>query len=69
MEKGQIRRGFKPLASQIEGKAKYIADCNSCIDWDDRMGCQNPNVLKYDMIEEGSRIYCTYWSNQLRRDD
>lgn len=61
MKQGQFKRGFKPLASQVEGKEKYVANCESCASWDENDGCMNPNVLKYDLIEEDNRIYCLYW--------
>lgn len=68
MKPGEFKRGFKHFTKHIDGKEKYIASCTSCADWDDKEGCQNPNVLAYDMIDEDNRTYCNYWRTGRREN-
>lgn len=71
MDKGQIKRGFKPFRKQIEGNnsaLRNIRECKTCKyfnkpEEEKEDVCTNNAVTKYDMTyEESGKTYCTYWA-------
>lgn len=65
-DKPLFTRGYKELLEQQKKKARFIRHCNSCAFYFADKGekeeyCQNTNVLSYDVVQEGSNIFCHYW--------
>lgn len=59
-------RGYSELLEQQKKKSRYIKHCNSCASYYADKGeteeyCQNNNVLPYDVVQDGSNIFCHYW--------
>lgn len=59
-------RGYSECRKRVEKGSKFTNSCFNC-DWyfkadgDREELCQNPEVLKYDMIVTESGIYCNRW--------
>jgi hypothetical protein len=77
MEKGQIKKGFKPFRKQIEGNnsaLRNVRDCKTCKSFyrdeeSEEEICHNSGVTKYDMTtEESGKTYCTYWMPDWHKD-
>ena len=65
-----FQRGYEEVRNRI-GKSKYIMSCFNCEhffrDIDDHEEvCQNPQVLKYDMVVTPTNIYCNHWELSYR---
>lgn len=61
-----ITRGYKEVIEVMKKKAKFIRHCNSCHYFykskgDEEELCQNDSVLEYDIIVDGTTIFCHYW--------
>ena len=68
----QFTRGYSGTREKVSKKSKYTMSCFNCeycykLREDAEELCQNPEVLKYDMIVEGDVVYCNQWS-MVRRD-
>lgn len=62
----KFERGFKPVRDKVSKGSKYTMSCYNCdyfyqTEEDEEEVCQNPNVLKYDMVVTTSSIYCNRW--------
>jgi len=79
MERGELKRGFKPLEHKLKDTKglKSIRDCNNCFymysDGESKEEyCHNNGVTSYDMCEESNKKYCTFylppWSNKEREE-
>lgn len=68
MEKGQVKRGFKHFRNTIKNNPKAIKNIRSCTScmyfYEDDLGecCHNNSVTKFDVVEDGERVYCSYWT-------
>lgn len=63
-----FKRGYTELNERLEKRSKYTMSCYNCMYFyqtkeDVEEVCQNPNVLKYDMVVDENNIYCNQWSN------
>ena len=61
-----FNRGFKEVRQRVEKGSKYTTSCFNCEYYYQAVGdktevCQNPEVLKYDMVVSETSIYCTKW--------
>lgn len=72
----KFRRGYdvfhKPY-SNPRSRAS-LACCFSCDFFYQAEGdlcelCQNGSVLKYDMVVNGNRVFCSYWKGVWEDDD
>ena len=59
-------RGYDTARDRARQHAKIICTCFNCDyyyqgKYDTLEVCQNPEVLQYDMVVEGNRIYCIQW--------
>lgn len=61
-------RGYEPFhESYFNLRVRpLIINCFSCkyfyqSEEDEKELCQNPEVLMYDMVLDGNRIYCNFW--------
>lgn len=77
MEKGQVKKGFKPFRKQIEGSnsaLRNVRECKTCKyfsndEESEEEICHNNSVSKYDMTtEESGKTYCTYWTPDWHKD-
>lgn len=65
-------RGFKPVRERVGKGSKYTMSCYNCDYFYQSFGdreevCQNPNVLKYDMVVTANNIYCNRWKMCRRK--
>lgn len=68
-----FNRGFSEVRQRVEKGSKYTMSCYNCDYYYQAVGdikemCQNPNVLKYDMVVSETSIYCTKWELAKRRN-
>lgn len=67
-------RGYSPVRQKLEKGSKYTMSCFNCEHYYQASGdktevCQNPEVLKYDMVVTETSIYCTKWELSKRKSD
>lgn len=65
MKKGEVKRGFNQMRKMIRDRpssVQYIANCLYCLHYDEEKGCTNGNVTLYDVVQDGDREFCSYWS-------
>ena len=65
-KKTLFNRGFNEVRHRVEKGSKYTMSCYNCDHYYQAVGdktevCQNPEVLKYDMVVTETSIYCTKW--------
>ena len=63
-EKRVRARGFNQFRKVVRdkaGTARAVANCKSCQYLNANDECTNPNVSKYDIVEEDNKMYCVYW--------
>ena len=63
----KFTRGYSESRERLKRTAKYSRSCFNCDYYYQSVGdtsevCQNPNVLKYDMVVTDNNVYCTYWT-------
>ena len=63
-----FKKGFESVRERITtGRtSKYVMSCFNCNHYFKAPGdveelCQNSQVLKYDIIVDGGRVYCSFW--------
>lgn len=66
-------KGYKTVRDRISNGSKYTMSCYNCNyfyqDFDDTEEvCQNPEVLKYDMVVTPTNIYCNRWRITNRKE-
>lgn len=59
-------RGYRPIRDKISKRSRFTMSCYNCSYYYQAVGdkeevCQNPNVLKYDMVITDTSIYCNQW--------
>lgn len=58
----------------MKSNSRFTMSCFNC-DWyyqsdnDNKEVCQNPHVLKYDMVVTAERVYCLQWKLTSRRSN
>lgn len=65
-------RGYNDVRKRIEKGSHFIKSCFNCAYYYQAVGdkeevCQNPDVLKYDMVITDSSIYCNRWAMSPRK--
>lgn len=68
----KFSRGYKEVRDRVSKGSKYTMSCYNCDyfyqDFNDKEEvCQNPNVLKYDMVITSTSIYCNHWKMNKRK--
>lgn len=68
----KFSRGYKPVREKVSKGSKYTMSCYNCEYYYQELGdkeemCQNPNVLKYDMVITQTSIYCNRWKMCRRK--
>lgn len=68
----KFTRGYKAVHEKVSKGSKYTMSCYNCDyyyqdDGDEEEVCQNPNVLKYDMVVTQTSIYCNRWKMCKRK--
>ena len=66
-----FERGYHEVRDKIGKGGKYTMSCFNCEHFfrdigDDEEVCQNPRVLKYDMVVTQNNIYCNLWELTYR---
>lgn len=66
VKKPVFSRGYREVRQRVEKGSKYTMSCYNCEHYYQAVGdktevCQNPEVLKYDMVVTETSIYCTKW--------
>ena len=66
-----FNRGFSPVRAKLSKGSKYLISCYNCDYFykgkdDTEEVCQNPEVLKYDMVVNETSIYCSKWTMTKR---
>lgn len=69
----KFNRGYKEVRDRVSKGSKYTMSCYNCEYFyqdfgDDEEVCQNPGVLKYDMVITPTNIYCNKWKMNKRQD-
>lgn len=69
----KFTRGYDLVREKLSKGSKYTMSCYNCEyfyqDFGDKEEvCQNPNVLKYDMVVTATNIYCSRWKLNKRSD-
>lgn len=67
-------RGYKESREKLNKNSHYSRSCFNCYHYFQASGdkeeiCQNPNVLKYDMVITESSIYCLKWEPSSSNKD
>lgn len=67
----KFSRGYKDVRERVSKCSKYTMSCYNCEYFyqdfnDEEEVCQNPNVLKYDMVVTTTNIYCNHWKMNKR---
>lgn len=65
-------RGYDPVREKVSKGSKYTMSCYNCEYFYQEIGddcemCQNPNVIKYDMVVTTNNIYCNKWKMSKRQ--
>lgn len=60
-------RGYSPVREKLLKKSRFTMSCYNCGYYYQAVGdkeevCQNPDVLKYDMVVTDNNIYCNRWA-------
>lgn len=63
-----FNRGYSELNDRLEKRSRYTMSCFNCDYFyqtaeDEEEVCQNPTVLKYDMVVSENNVYCNQWTN------
>lgn len=58
--------GFRSVRDKVDRGSSYIKSCYNCDYYYQASGdktevCQNPAVLRYDMVVTETSIYCNQW--------
>lgn len=66
VKKSVFNRGYNEVRQRVEKGSRYTMSCYNCDYYYQAVGdktevCQNPEVLKYDMVVTETSIYCTKW--------
>ncbi|AEZ50492.1 hypothetical protein F400_gp045 [Bacillus phage BCD7] len=64
MKKGERKRGFNQFSKHLRdspSKAKHVANCQSCVFFNDDDECENTSVTEWDLVKEENRTYCVFW--------
>lgn len=73
-KKPLFNRGFSEVRQRVEKGSRFTMSCFNCDYYYQAVGdrtevCQNPNVLKYDMVVSETSIYCTKWELAKRANN
>lgn len=65
-EKRLFTRGYSDIRNRLSKNSRFTQSCYNCEYYyqtamDKEEVCQNPDVLKYDMVITESNIYCNRW--------
>lgn len=63
---GTTSRGYRESRIRTDKGAKFTRSCFNCDYYyktmdDEGEVCQNPNVTRYDIVSDGTKVYCSYW--------
>lgn len=64
--KPSFSRGYDVSRDLVQKNPYYLRSCFNCQYYMQDSGdteevCQNPDVISYDMVVEGNRVYCLKW--------
>lgn len=67
-------RGYSDVRERVSKNSRFTMSCYNCEYFYQAVGdttevCQNPDVLKYDMVVTESSIYCNRWKLCSRKQD
>lgn len=65
-------RGYDDVRRKVEKGSRFTMSCYNCDFFYQAVGdkeevCQNPDVLKYDMVVTETSIYCNRWCLTQRK--
>lgn len=65
-------RGYSEVRQRVEKGSRFTMSCYNCDYFYQAVGdkeevCQNPDVLKYDMVITETSIYCNRWTLTKRK--
>ena len=66
MKKDVFNHGYNSVRAKVESGSVYLKSCYNCDYYYQAVGdktevCQNPTVLRYDMVVTETSIYCNQW--------
>lgn len=61
-----LSRGYSSIREKVTKSARYMRACENCKFYfqtteDEEEVCQNPEVLEFDICQDGDRVYCAFW--------
>lgn len=70
-DRPMFTRGYKDSRERLAKNPHFSRSCSNCDFYFQAVGdktecCQNPNVLKFDMVFSENNVYCVHW-NQSKR--
>ena len=65
-KKSMFTKGYSDVRQRVEKGSRFTMSCYNCdyyyqASGDNEEVCQNPDVLKYDMVVTDTSIYCNRW--------
>ena len=71
--KKHFSRGYDSVRERVSKGSKYTMSCYNCEYFYQEFGdseemCQNPNVVKFDMVVTSTNIYCNRWKMCKRKN-
>lgn len=62
----EFSRGYNAVRVKVKKNSRFTMSCYNCdffyqAEGDDHEMCQNPDVLKYDMVITENGVYCNRW--------
>ena len=65
-KKSMFTKGYSDVRQRVEKGSRFTMSCYNCDFYYQASGdkeevCQNPDVLKYDMVVTDTSIYCNRW--------
>lgn len=70
--KSLFTRGYGEIREKLSKRSRFTMSCFNCHYFYQAVGdkeevCQNPDVLKYDMVVTETSIYCNRWEMTKRK--
>ena len=61
-KKMRLSVGFATVEKRANKISRAVANCSSCFCYDEKEGCTNPYINRFDITEDGDSTYCYLWN-------
>lgn len=70
-QRPMFSRGYSESREKVSKSAMFTRSCLNCEYYYQAVGdkeemCQNPNVLRFDMVVADNNMYCVHWTQSKR---